>query len=332
MPTPIIEDTGLLYPAVTNLNLDPVMDELSFLVKSPVNFGVYIINNINIDIIKLTPLSELMNNINWFIPYNTQTRIVIRNTSTIYALFYEYNINDYVYNEYPKSIIEHDVVINCSQTRINITPDPSLLYNEPTNFSLIPPAGFDFFIVLNDAYYLPNVPFTEGAYVISKGLMLYENELNSITLDKTTKLSIFYYSNAYNSYYSNLDIYHDELVINFEQKLDFTIENYGKVASFLLPIEAKIVSTIPCTIIMTIIDIERKSQSVQELNVSNEMVISIDSTCSILLESVDKSISKKYLFKRELVKTVYSYYEENGLTKNNLFESNLFPSGSGASA
>ncbi len=332
MPIPIIEDTGLLYPAVTNLSLDPAIDVLSFLVKSPVNFGIYVINNINIDLIKLTPLSELRNNINVFIPYNTQTSIVVRNTSTIYTLFYEYNLSDDAYDEYPKNIIEHDITINCSQTRISITPDPSLLYTEPTSFSLIPPAGFDFFIVLNDAYYLPNIPFTEGASTISKGLMLYENELNSIALDKTTKLSIFYYSNAYNSYYSNLDLYHDELVISFEQKLDFTIENYGMVASFLLPIEAKVVSTKPCTIVMTIIDVERKLQLVQELTVSNEIVINIDSTCSILLESVDKSVSKKYLFKRELVKTVYSYYEENGLVKNNLFESNLFQSGSGASA
>ncbi len=327
MPIQLITDTGMLAPAITDLYQSlSYIDYAIINSRVPEGYGGFVIANPNLNTINSMTISDIEDTYDLYISDSSVDIVTnVRFSTNIALVLFEYS-ND-TYSEFPVNVIVREISIEITPPWATITPDPSLQYTEPTEFTIIPPIGYDYAIVLNDAFYFPMFPYSSGINMHDKGFMLSGN--TSLKLYKNTKISIFYYSNAYWSYYATIENKSDEFNIAIKEPFSFTIIDYGKLCSFKTPIKAIVKFTDICIIELKTIDLELKLEVINTIEINENLTLELDisSSCVIEIKSISpKELVRKYIFKRELGnKSVYSFYtDDNNILTNNILDANLF--------
>lgn len=321
MPAANIDDTGVLAPIASDIDLSLVYTDIAhFNVMVPTGYVGFIFTTSPTEDILLTlSISDIMDIFGMFpmdadVTYSYTTI----HSGTISAVLY--SLAD---SSKPSIIRSLSIVIERTEPIAVITPSTLQEYTEPTTFTITPPNGFDYMLVLNDTYLFNNFPEVSGATVHNLNLM----RSGQITLElyKDTKITIFYFDNTYNSYYSNMHTKADDFFIKIKEPFNFTIVDYGKYISFTDQVYVPIRFNEQCSVIITVLDLERHLQdsTTVSINASLELELNISSTSIISLTA--NSITKKYLFKRENTRTTFGYYTVNDELYHNILNTNVFP-------
>jgi len=303
--------------------------ELTF----PSSYGGFIV--VNSDLVDIDPLLSMTTETastfldSTLIAPSTTTSLLISNTTKLLLVYYTWNIQDgWGLAASSANIVTLTYVppdLNCS-----ITPNPEVTYTEPTDFVLNFDKGYSGIIVINDCNVIPDIP-PPNFFAVQANNIPRIHHGGSITIHalKSTKLTIYYYETSI-SEYENVQQQVDTVYFNIEEKLNITVENYGKVVSFTDTAIVELVTTRPCDLEIKLTSFKTGVVNVLSATVDSSLRYSLEIDESYLIEfkAIDGSYEtrQKYIFKKEQNdnRSVYTYYEQNGELTSNILETNTF--------
>ena len=197
------------------------------------------------------------------------------------------------------------LLLSADDTDTKITPNPSVIYSQPTLFTAV--FSCDGLIVLGDIDITDNVLL--GLERIPAGINI------TFAVIKPTRIRLYHYPIIGNMFCS-------DFIITVNAAPNVTILNYGKIASFVDSATITLSSDIYCTVNYNIFNLETGQTVTNSVSLNLLYEINITCTCILTFTASKNGYTtqeKFFYFKREDInqKSIYSVYEDNLITKNN---------------
>jgi hypothetical protein len=271
-----------------------------------------------------TSLNAVGYELNTIISQNTTRRILFNKSTKVTIIYYTVVAQDNLgqpteYSATPTTDCFNifNIVFQAPSLRATISPDRSLVFSEPTVYTVTAPSDYYVLIVLGDA----EMTYTNIQDADDAGDLIQMSDSKAFGIISSTRVRLYYADINSNVFDSNFD----DFIITLIAPPIVTVADYGNSVSFEVSTIIKIRSNIPCSLEFSLRDLESKQEivnSIVEIDESLSFDIPISTTCVLYIRgfTTEKTSEvKEYIFKRESVEkrvaTSYTFYKDSNNNK-----------------